>query len=107
MADDVYHPEKTPEYEQTLGCAVKLGEMRIQTPHGPVRVTDAPGISSLLVTHPTDADWSRVAIMVYEAPGPGRVAGFGMVAQLDATRARTVAASLLRLAAQLDGGRAN
>lgn len=102
MADDAYKPERTADYEASRGCAVRLGEQLIQTAQGPVRMADAPGITTMLVSHAKDPEWSSVGVLVYDPD-----ATIGMVCQLDATAARTIAASLLRLAAELDTGKPN
>lgn len=98
MGDEVLKPERSATFEDMHGTATCLGGQRIETSHGTVEIVDAPGILTMLAINPVPAD-SRVCILVY---GPGEPAGVGMIAQLDPGNARTVDASLLRLADQLD-----
>jgi hypothetical protein len=91
---------KTDTYETIRGEATKVGCL-MSTPHGEVDVLDAPGFSTLLIKHEDNA-MSRVGMLVYDPD-----IRTGMIAQLDADAARTVAASLMRLANQLDEMRPN
>ncbi len=96
-------PELTDTYEQTRGVACSLGGTTVMTPKGPVRILDAPGITTLFVKHPGDAAMNRVGVLLYTT----EPSGLGMIGQLDADTARTTAASLLRLADELDPGKPN
>jgi hypothetical protein len=99
-------PGRTEEFEQSRGEAVALGNQTIVTPRGDVLTTDAPGYMTMLVDH-REAERRRIAFMLYN-PGPSsRTPGTGMIAQMTAAEARTIAASLLRLADRLGQGKAN
>lgn len=99
--DTVKRSGRTDTYEQTFGVAAKIGGT-MQTPHGEIDVVDAPGLSSLLVVHPTDPSQSRIGLLLYDPE-----IRTGMIGQLDADTARTFAASFLRLADQLEPRKAN
>jgi hypothetical protein len=96
-------PERTATYGQTRGVACGLAGTSVMTPNGPVKIVDAPGITTLLVKHPDDPDMNRVGVLLYTM----EPSGIGMIGQLTADIARTTAASLLRLAAELDSGKSN
>jgi hypothetical protein len=97
MTDDVIVPQRTETFEQTRGEARPIGPRAILTEVGQVVVVDAPGIKTMQVAH-QDASWNRVGVMIYDAPPGGVGQGGGLVCQLDADAARSVGASLLRLA---------
>jgi len=102
MADPIA-PGRTDTFEQSYGEAAALGEQTIVTSRGDIETADAPGLSTLLIDHP-DQSLSRVGVLLY-APGPdANTAGKGMIAQMTANEARTIAASLVRLAERLEPG---
>lgn len=96
MADDVVEPRRHPDCEDTRCVSLHLGGKTLRTPHGDVEVVDAPGFSTLLVMA-SDPSWSRVGALVYD-PETRK----GMIVQFDPASARASAASLLRLADQLE-----
>ncbi|ALC12528.1 hypothetical protein [Sphingopyxis sp. 113P3] len=104
MADDPVKMNKTPEYRETQGVALPLGLQLIETSRGVIRAVDAPGYTTLTIKH-LDPEFNRVGMFLY-APEEGGV-GAGMIAQMTPTEARTMAASLLKLAAMLDPGKPN
>lgn len=102
MADKPIKAERLANYQQSRGVATSLGELLLETPSGDiVRSIDAPGYSTLLV-HGADADGARIAVLLWDVAPAGADAGPGMVCQMTADEARTIAGSLLRLAAQID-----
>jgi hypothetical protein len=103
MTDEPIIPIFTAQHETSRGVAVPLGGQTIKTPHGTVSMNDAPGFSTLLISH-EDSDFSRIGLLIY---APAEPCGVGLLAQIDATQARTFAASLLRLAAVLDPSKPN
>lgn len=94
--DEPRTPERTETFEATLGVADKIGGL-INTPRGVVNAIDAPGVMTLLALRNDDPKMSRVAVLLYDPE-----LGAGFVAQLDASTARTTAASLMRLADKLE-----
>jgi hypothetical protein len=84
----------------TTNCALEaIGPMAIQTPRGLVDCDEVPGLSSLIITKGVGNDPVSVALLTY-CP----VKGQGQIVQIDADSARNFGASLIRLAAMLDGG---
>jgi len=106
VADAVITPQKLDTFEQHVGTAGRLGGVEIQTIRGPVFAVDAPGYSTMLLSFKDQPEQSRAMLLLYE-PGRDGSKGAGMMAQLDADQARTVAASLLRLAALIDTRKPN
>lgn len=96
MADSL-KPGRTDTFEESRGVAMALGDIVIETPHGRVLCTDAPGLTTLFIEH-SDPGASRIAIVAYTPPETEGGTGTAMIAQLDDEVARTIAASLLRLA---------
>lgn len=105
MSDTIV-PEKLDSYEAHLGTAQRIGPLRVHMPRGPVVAVDAPGYTTRLMRYGGDAEGDRIIIMLYE-PGVDGNDGTGMVAQMTATQARSIATSLLRLATHLDTERPN
>lgn len=103
MSDDIIRPEQSGTFEAWVGSASAIGAQIIETVRGLVLMVDAPGTATLVAQHDDPAD-SRVLYLLYQPPGDGEDVGRGFVAQYKANEARTVAASLLRLADLLDGG---
>lgn len=101
MADDPIKPVPTATAESTRGEATKLGRLDVMTPQGPVHFHDAPGFMTTVIERPGIA--KTIGVMSYE-PGPP---GHGLVTQLDGDAARQMAASLLRLADEIDPRRHN
>lgn len=87
---------KTEDNFPSLGC------LDVQTPKGLIHVHDAPGSMTTMVTHP-DGERS-VGVLLYdpEVP-PGKVQG--IISQMSPGSARVMAASLVSLANEIDGGR--
>jgi len=103
MADKII-PEPLPTYERSQGEAIPFGACTVVMPRGDIEAVDAPGYTTLLVTH-SDPAFNRIAFLLY-APGQDtRTPGKGMIAQMTADQARNIAASLVRLAEQLEPGR--
>lgn len=103
MTDKPITPLRTDDFEESRGDAIALGDLLIVTPQVKVLCRDAPGFSTLLVDHP-DLEERRVAFLLYVPPADtgNPEIGAGLIAQMDATVARTIAASLLRLANRID-----
>jgi hypothetical protein len=99
----IHQPAKAEHFETTRSSAPAMGCQEIATERGLVHVHDGPGLLTFQVERPDGNN--SVAIMVYDPPEDGAAKGFGLVAQMDAPSARTIAASLLRLGDWLDGGR--
>jgi ABC-type amino acid transport substrate-binding protein len=100
MADEPIQPRKTGTAESTRGEATKLGCIDVVTPQGPVHFHDAPGFMTTVIERPGVA--TSIGVLSYDP-----AAGQGMVVQLDGDSARTMAASLLRLADEIDPRRPN
>lgn len=97
-------PIPAPAHQRTRGEAVPIGDHLVELPQGLCCIMDAPGITTTLVERPGIPP--MIGLIVYDPEQDDALDhGFGYIAQLDATIAREIAASLLRLAAQLDGGR--
>lgn len=96
MTDDILVPAQRPDGENSTSESLALGPRTLRTPRGDVDVVDAPGFSTMLVQS-EDPEWSRVGVLVYD-PETGK----GMIVQFDPASARTTAASLLRLADELE-----
>ncbi|SKB32836.1 hypothetical protein [Sphingopyxis flava] len=106
MSDDTpLKPQPTPEYQELSNTASRFGPRLVQMPQGVVLIEDAPGFTTALVDHPEPSQ-RRVAVIVYDPDNDGGV-GRGFISQLPADSARVLAASLMRLAAQLDPGAPN
>ena len=97
---------KTDTFERYRGEADAIGPHLAETPQGDVMFIDAPGYTTALGQR-ADPSRSRVCMMLYDPYLNRDEPGFGMVCQMTADQARSIAASLLRLASQLDGGKAN
>lgn len=106
MTEKVFKMDRTPEFEETRGVAFRLGEHLIETPHGVVRMTDAPGYSTLLLDAGKPED-SAIGFLLYRPAAEKGDVGVGLISQMNATQARTIAASLLRLAAKIDPSKPN
>lgn len=99
-------PTPTATHERHTGVSVKLGCMDVQMPRGLIHVHDAPGITSteLLV----NGQFTSIGLLIYDDDHKASTMGdrgFGMINQLDAAAARSFAASLMRMATKLDGGK--
>lgn len=95
---------------RSIGSSVKgVGCQDVNLPRGPVHFCEAPGfLTSTVHADGDDQPATAVAVLVYDpVPLPGRDRGRGLLAQMDAAAAREVAASLMRLADQLDPGGVN
>jgi hypothetical protein len=103
MSDEPIRMDRSPEFRETLGVAKRLGPQVIKTARGIVTAIDAPGYSTLTLKS-DDPDFDRVGILLYD---PGEDVALGMIAQMTPTEARTIAASLFRLAALLDPRKPN
>lgn len=100
---EVIKLERTADFEETRGVAVSVGPMVIETPHGQVMVLDAPGLTTTKIERPGVP--TSIALIVYDpepVPDLGNL-GTALLAQLDPEIARAIAASLLRLANEIDG----
>lgn len=95
MMGEPLKPRPTGTSENMRGVAVPLGCRDVETPQGVVHFHDAPGFMTWLVER-QDIE-STVGIALYD-PDDGR----GLVSQHTAESARSIAASLLRLADQID-----
>lgn len=104
MADQPTKMDRSPEFRESRGVALPVGLQVIDTPRGIVRATDAPGYSTLIIRQ-LDPTFNRVGMFLYAPEEDGE--GVGMIAQMTPTEARTIAASLLRLASILDPGKPN
>lgn len=100
MADEPIKPRKTTTAESSRGEATRLGCLDVMTPQGPVHFHDAPGFMTTTIERPGVA--TSIGVLSYD-PEDGR----GLVCQLDGDGARTMAASLLRLADEIDPRRPN
>ena len=101
--DGPVRPLKTDTYEETVGEAEQIGCIDIQTVRGPVHCHDAPGIMTFRADIP--GEQSGVWLLAYDPEARQHSGkGFGLIHQMKPDEARTVAASLLRLANQIDGG---
>lgn len=80
-----------------------LGCLNVATHQGPVHCHDAPGVMTLEVTREDGSE--SVAILLYRGPESEDSFGVGLIVQLDPETTRVLAASLLRLANRLDGGK--
>lgn len=106
---EVVTPMRTPEFQELRGAATALGNPIIATPQGKVRAYDAPGFTTMLGEREVMSK-SMILLMVYNPnmrEADEAAIGTGMVVQLPPDSARSIAASLLRLADRIDGGKAN
>lgn len=94
MADPIV-PRKLETAESFGDEATALGCMDIQTPQGVVHSHDGPGFMTMLVERPGLP--TAIGFFVYD-PAVGQ----GLTAQLPPNVARSVAASLLRMADRVD-----
>lgn len=101
LAGAFIKPQKTETFSESRGDAIPMAGTMVVTAHGTVEVVDAPGFTTAIVNRHDPAD-SRIAVICY-SPEPGTI-GVGMAAQLDSKSAKTVAASLNRLADYLSDG---
>ena len=96
---------RTPS-EHLHGDAVRLGTMQVTTPRGPIWTNDAPGVMTTIIDAP--GGYRRVGVLVYDPETvPGQPYGIGMIHQLDGDGARSMAASLCRLADLTDQRKPN
>lgn len=101
MADDEpIKPRPTATAVSSRSEATKLGCLNVLTPQGPVHFHDAPGFMTTVIERP--GIQPTVGVMLYD-PEPGH----GLVSQFDGEHARQMAASLLRLADEIDPRRHN
>lgn len=96
MIENAQKVGQTETFEVTGGVSTRIGGM-LETAHGVIDVRDVSVFSTLSVTHRTDPAQSRVGILLIDLETKK-----GMVAQVDAAAARTLAASFLRLADLLE-----
>lgn len=99
-------PGKTEDFQSFTGEAIPLGGQIIVTPRGEIMVTDAPGYMTLLAEC-ENPEMSRIVFMLYRPEPISRSPGEGMVAQMTAFQARSIAGSLLKLADRLEPGSVN
>lgn len=99
-------PDKLDTFESHRGEAARLGDRLIVTPRGDIETTDAPGYMTLLIQG-SDPDLNRIALLLYDPGSNPEVPGKGMIAQMTADQARTIASSLVRLAERLSPGSTN
>jgi hypothetical protein len=79
----------------------KIGPLRLTTPRGEVELDEVQGLTTSNLTRDGE-DLSRIAVVVYQ-PGPSsRTPGKGLFVQLDPHAARSIGASLLKLADMVD-----
>jgi hypothetical protein len=97
-------PSKMPTYTQTVDNYPPFGGIEIETVRGPVRVVDAPGLTSLAFDRD---EASSIGLMIYEPSHERGGVGVGMIVQMGPATARNFAASLVHLANRIDGGRTN
>lgn len=95
-------PTPTDTHESSRGVAATFGPRDVQTPQGVVQVEDGPGFQTLIVRSDNPAHQPTVGFLVYD-PDPAKCdgVGWGLLAQMEPDIARSIAASLLRLADQL------
>lgn len=99
----IIEPTGAPPHQCTRGEAVPIGPHLVRFKEGVVCIDDAPGVTTTMVER--DGMPPSIGLIVYD-PGPGDEGhGIGFIAQLPATIAREIAASLIRLAGKLDGGK--
>lgn len=94
-----------PDATRTRNSFPPCGCMDIETDSGSVHVHDAGGLLVIDINRP-DKRLSAAGIVLYERGENGR-SGVGFCNQMGPDAARNVAASLLRRANELDGGRLN
>jgi hypothetical protein len=95
---------KTADFETSRGeTSIQFEGRTVEVARGPVRLSDAPGLTSVTIDH-ADPAKSRVGVIVYRPARAGEELGAGMIGQMEASVARNFGASLLRLADKLDGG---
>jgi hypothetical protein len=86
--------ERTETCVSTDDAFPRIGPIDVETPRGRCTAHDAPGLLCMEIRN-EDGSIKNAAIMVYE-PEPGL--GVGLLCHLGANTARTLAASLLRIA---------
>lgn len=104
MSDQPIKMDRGEGFRETVGVAKALGEQLIETKRGLIKAIDAPGYSTMTVKH-TDPTFNRIGLLLYVTEESD--VGSGMICQMTPTEARTIAASLLKLAADLDPGKPN
>lgn len=97
-------PAKMEGYSSTTSSHARVGCMNVQFDRGVCHIHDAPGVSTLMVADREGKPVS-VGLVAYDCEPDSSGKGFGLLGQLDADGARAFAASLCKLADQLDGGR--
>jgi hypothetical protein len=103
MADEPIKAQRSETYEETRGTAHSIGEVLIETPNGDrIKAIDAPGYSTLSLTYPEGAGENRIGLLLYDKAREGEETGTGMICQMTGDEARTIAGSLMQLAAALD-----
>lgn len=105
MSDDLIKPEKLPGFAQLNSSLPPLGPCAIVTARGTVQVEEVPGLTTLIINRAAGA--SSVALLVYRPAEDSSQIGAGVLTQLDANSARNIAASLLKLANDIDPQAAN
>lgn len=96
-----------PNLHDVHSSAKKVGCLDIVVPRGPLHLCEVPGLLTTAVyANGNDKPATSVGVIAYRDPRPSGQ-GHGYLAQLDANAAREIAASLLKLADQVDPGRMN
>ena len=92
--DDIVKPTRAKEFGTSYDRFAPIGQMTIAFSMGIATVEDAPGLT-VLDMRTEDGTVMNAAIAVYD-PEPGL--GHGYLVQMSAEGARSLAASLLRVA---------
>lgn len=96
------HIDRSKQQEQADGSAYRMAGRVVPTPRGVVRVADAPGFTTLMITSPEGTQFSRVGIMLYDPPADTESGiGSAMVAQMDVDQAESMGNSALKLAREI------
>jgi hypothetical protein len=103
MMGQPVQPTKLDSHESHETSFAPFGCMDVQMDRGLIHFHDAAGMTTGLALRPEAP--RVVTILLYEPPEAGERRGFGFLHQLDAEGARNMAASLTRLADEIDGGR--
>jgi len=94
---NVIRIERTNTCQKSSSTFPRIGPAEMETPRGTIAAFDAPGLLVMHIDRSSEPD--SIAVMVYE-PKPGH--GQGLIFQMSADVARATAASLLRLADQIE-----
>lgn len=103
MSDEIIEPKKTNTYQSVREQLEPLGDMVVQTPHGAVMCREVAGFTTLFFMR--EGQPATMMLMVFDPPVVPGGTGQAMGIQISASTARSLGASLIELANNIDGER--